>query len=488
MSTDTSSPLSTSPGRFKPIARADRPSNGLVPLPKPGEAPAETFSQMLKSYDAAQNQRSSSASSQPPTLSAQLPQRPYPGPAPAPQPPVAPPTAAENAPKPAEGAKPYTGARPQPRNEAQRLENKAAAKLALAGNKADGQAPKADRADKAGKADDARLDETEQAANDIRLSDMSDQPGIRGGGPGTQLPSEATAGLDPSTASDKSVGERSTDLAAAGLLATDKTDAKLSAQALSEADSEDLGTPAKGNANATGVGAQALRAQTKADQRNDSKTAGPVSADSKAQSAATEFTPTSGSSAMFSRNEANASRPEGASFDKLLAANVAATGTSSMEKPSGSGTTEKPQVMMSASLYDTAFAPEMAARLSVLAADGVQEAQLHLNPAEMGPVAVSIVVDGQQAQISFHAEQSDTRQVLEQSLPDLAAALRESGLTLSGGGVFQQPQDQGQAQQGRTQEGRIARGSAQESERQPSLAATPAQSTRVSRGVLDMYA
>jgi flagellar hook-length control protein FliK len=106
----------------------------------------------------------------------------------------------------------------------------------------------------------------------------------------------------------------------------------------------------------------------------------------------------------------------------------------------------------------------------------------------MGPVAVSIVVDGQQAQISFHAEQSDTRQVLEQSLPDLAAALRESGLTLSGGGVFQQAQDQAQAQQGRAQEGRAVRGRAQETDQPASSHATAAPSQRVSRGVLDMYA
>ncbi|WP_415840432.1 flagellar hook-length control protein FliK [Roseateles saccharophilus] len=78
-----------------------------------------------------------------------------------------------------------------------------------------------------------------------------------------------------------------------------------------------------------------------------------------------------------------------------------------------------------------------------MAVDGVQHAELQLNPADMGPVAVQIVVDGSQAQVSFHAVQAETRQALEQSLPDLAAALQGQGLTLSGGGVFQQaPQQQ----------------------------------------------
>lgn len=98
-----------------------------------------------------------------------------------------------------------------------------------------------------------------------------------------------------------------------------------------------------------------------------------------------------------------------------------------------------------APVHSPGFAPEMAARLSLAATEGVQQAQLHLNPAEMGPVQVQIVLDGQQAQVSFVAEQADTRAALEKSLPELAGALREQGLTLSGGGVFSQQQ---QAQSG----------------------------------------
>jgi flagellar hook-length control protein FliK len=95
-----------------------------------------------------------------------------------------------------------------------------------------------------------------------------------------------------------------------------------------------------------------------------------------------------------------------------------------------------------APLQGSAFAPELGARVSLLAVDGVQHAELQLNPADMGPVSVQITVDGNQAQVSFHAVQAETRQALEQSLPDLAAALQGQGLTLSGGGVFQQaPRD-----------------------------------------------
>lgn len=97
-----------------------------------------------------------------------------------------------------------------------------------------------------------------------------------------------------------------------------------------------------------------------------------------------------------------------------------------------------------AAVNSNAFGAELGARVSLLAVDGKQSAELQLNPADMGPVAVQIVVDGSQAQVSFHAVHAETRQALEQSLPDLAAALQGQGLTLSGGGVFQQtPRDPG---------------------------------------------
>jgi flagellar hook-length control protein FliK len=86
--------------------------------------------------------------------------------------------------------------------------------------------------------------------------------------------------------------------------------------------------------------------------------------------------------------------------------------------------------------------PEFGAALGVKvrdwATDGIQNAWLEVHPADMGPVAIRIQVDGQQAQLDFGAASAAARQVLENSLPDLAAALQGAGLTLSGGGVYEQ--------------------------------------------------
>lgn len=81
------------------------------------------------------------------------------------------------------------------------------------------------------------------------------------------------------------------------------------------------------------------------------------------------------------------------------------------------------------------FAPALATQVRWLVRDGLQQAQLSLNPAEMGPVTVQIVLDGREARIDFRADLALTRNAIESSLPVLAAALDESGLRLAGGGV-----------------------------------------------------
>ena len=91
------------------------------------------------------------------------------------------------------------------------------------------------------------------------------------------------------------------------------------------------------------------------------------------------------------------------------------------------------------------FAEALAVQVSVLVGADVQHAELHLNPADMGPVSVQIVVDGSQARIDFGADLAATRQAIEASLPELASALQEAGMTLHGGGVSQHASDRHRA-------------------------------------------
>lgn len=142
----------------------------------------------------------------------------------------------------------------------------------------------------------------------------------------------------------------------------------------------------------------------------------------------------------------------GQSFEALLAAAQQADGAGAAGGPEAPRAADVPSVPLSQSLDSPDFAPELSASVSLLIQDGVHEAQLQLNPADMGPVAIQIQLDGQQAQVNFHAAQADTREVLMRSMPELAAALQNQGITLSGGGVFAQTQS-GNGQGGRDADG-----------------------------------
>jgi len=129
------------------------------------------------------------------------------------------------------------------------------------------------------------------------------------------------------------------------------------------------------------------------------------------------------------------------------------------------------------------FAQALGAQVSVLASNGVQRAELHLNPAEMGPVSVQIVIDGAQARVEFGADFAATRHAIENGLPELASALRDAGLTLTGGGVSQHARGRGEhgAESG-SNPGRKARGGAE---------AEPVSAIRlrsVALGGVDLYA
>jgi flagellar hook-length control protein FliK len=152
-----------------------------------------------------------------------------------------------------------------------------------------------------------------------------------------------------------------------------------------------------------------------------------------------------------------------------------------------------PSAHLSAPPGTPAFAPALATQVRWWAQDGVQQAQLTMNPPEMGPVAVKIVVQHEQreARIDFVADVAATRSALEAALPALAAALDEAGLKLSGGGVHDGAaqrqalwqQSQQQQRQGLPTPMR-GEGVAQGSER----SSTAAAHTLAGRGLVDLVA
>lgn len=145
------------------------------------------------------------------------------------------------------------------------------------------------------------------------------------------------------------------------------------------------------------------------------------------------------------------------------------------------------EAQLAAALDSPDFAPALATQVSWLVREGVQHARLSLNPAEMGPLMVQIAVDGTQARVDFSAEFAATRAAIESSLPTLAAALHDRGLTLAGGGVFDgQPRPGAQGDRGQPAPASARSGSPNDA------AADTAASSRaqrpMQRGLVDLVA
>ena len=130
--------------------------------------------------------------------------------------------------------------------------------------------------------------------------------------------------------------------------------------------------------------------------------------------------------------------PQAAAARSADAAIAIAIGASFIANPdTRSQTAPAVAVALATPVTTPEFAQELGLRMSVLAQDGVQHAELQLNPADMGPVSVQIVIDGNRARVDFGADLAATRAAIEAGLPALASALNDAGFTLTGGGVSQ---------------------------------------------------
>lgn len=166
-----------------------------------------------------------------------------------------------------------------------------------------------------------------------------------------------------------------------------------------------------------------------------------------------------------------------------LAAAVAAGTTSASAAPAR---IEAPvgQVTLATPFDAADFASALGVQVTLLAQNGVQHAELRLNPAEMGPVSIHIALDGSAAHVDFGADLAATRDAIERGLPELAAALRDAGFTLAGGGVSQHADQRPADERDAARPGRRLAGI-----EAPSRAVSATQVVRrVATGGVDLYA
>ncbi len=142
-----------------------------------------------------------------------------------------------------------------------------------------------------------------------------------------------------------------------------------------------------------------------------------------------------------------------------------------------------------------AFAPALGHQIDVWLKGGVQHAQVQLSPQDLGPIRVRIEMDGAQARVQMSADVQSTRDALQQAMPQLSEQLGQVGLSLSGGGVSDQPtfqQSQAQAQAGADGSGHAGRpggtGPSGAGGVEDIAAASAARRIAQRRGLLDTYA
>lgn len=266
-----------------------------------------------------------------------------------------------------------------------------------------------------------------------------------------------------------------------------------------------------GRAGRGGLGRQALDGSADAAQGRTGATAGAAGAIAAQDLKATDTTERGGASKAFAELLAAAqgadaatdtaavtalaepqlaTQPEVRPADATTLGSLVGHGAAPGSPATGSSAAHPAEARLGTTPGQAGFAEQLGAQLSTFVREGVQHARLQLHPLELGPVTVQIQLDGGSAHMSFAAEHAQTRQALEQALPTLAGSLREAGLTLSGGGVFEQPQQpQPQADGGRgdgrgTHTGRGGKGSSDDGG-PLQAAASPALRRR---GVVDLVA
>lgn len=96
---------------------------------------------------------------------------------------------------------------------------------------------------------------------------------------------------------------------------------------------------------------------------------------------------------------------------------------------------------------DASWGERISERVLTMVSGQLKTAEIRLTPAELGPVRVQVSIDDGAANVTFHAQQSLTRDAIEQALPRLREMLAENGLSLGQANVGEQGSAEGNRDQ-----------------------------------------
>jgi len=134
-------------------------------------------------------------------------------------------------------------------------------------------------------------------------------------------------------------------------------------------------------------------------------------------------------------------------------------------------------------LHHARFAEGFAQQVTLMASDGVQHARISINPPELGPVELRIVVRHDEATVQLASQHGAVRDALEEALPRLREQFEQAGMRLTDSAVFSElPSRSGQ--QGDPDENLSADAAVTELELADTHARSP---NHVQHGFVDAY-
>lgn len=147
--------------------------------------------------------------------------------------------------------------------------------------------------------------------------------------------------------------------------------------------------------------------------------------------------------------QSNAGELRGMAADALRPAMIEPTSPSLQAAAQPAGTAPQPmpaQASLPTPVQSQAWPGQLGQQLVQFARHGgEQQIEIKLNPAELGPLSVTLKMTEQGAQAQFLSAHAQVRQVLEQAIPQLREALAEQGISLGETSVGEQRQQEGQA-------------------------------------------
>jgi len=189
--------------------------------------------------------------------------------------------------------------------------------------------------------------------------------------------------------------------------------------------------------------------------------------------------------------QANATTQPGAyemahqQYEQALNLQTMHTQTTAQTQTQSKSVNVDPGVMQAINIIKSDAAKMLQERVSALLNINNKEAEIRLDPPEMGSLQIRIRSDAEQAQINFVVQNQQAKEALEQSMPRLREMLAQQGIELGESSIQQGNPEQQQEQSG---QGQLA-GNQQAEEQQPEVTAQSAETSRQqSSSSIDYYA